>query len=91
MTNHEITHDTVMNKAPPHRCLPFERVGEQMLPPLFCSPASLESTDVSNCTYLLVYCRYIRAVVKMNNLFQQNKFVESRWLPMQRRRLFYAQ
>jgi len=74
-----------------------------------------ESADVSNCTYLLVYCRYIHALElnwkieffmcksqettsevtndqeKMNNFFQQNKLVETRWPAMIRRRLFYAQ
>jgi len=61
-----------------------------------------ESTDVSDCTYLLVYCRYMHAVDlkkellmckslqttsevaddqdEMNNFYQQNKLVESRWL-----------
>ena len=70
------------------------------------------SIDVSNCTYLLVYCQYIHAVelkdwvldvrksrddqrcdwwsAKMNNFFQQNELVESRWLALHRRRAFCA-
>jgi len=28
---------------------------------------------------------------KMNNFFQQNKLMESRWLAMNRQHLFYAQ
>jgi len=33
-----------------------------MPPSVSCSPASLKSTDVTNCTYLLVYYRYIDTV-----------------------------